>query len=439
LVKGPNIIEKTSQCEKICERDIAQILIQVVRGLEVIIIIIKININNLFNNFQKKRKKYIHNEGVVHGNLKPENCVYENEYDEPSDNETNEHLNDQTIKITDVALLKILDKDLMRFAAGSAIQYSAPEVFRNKITKSSDMWSFGCIAYLMLCGEEPFQAETIEEIYKRILKGNYNQTNLNYKNLSINGQDFLRKLLVVDPKNRLTASQALRNTWLTGEAASYGSPSSSLDTLRVLINKKKSQSLLQKQYMSPIDGKIPICQKYLPNDLLVWFYKTTSYGTPFIDCVKTAIDNEDTQIGLYAPDPDCYDRFPEIFWPVIAEYHRVDSSTVKSRHEFGNINNLVNLSTINEVYGDAIIASRCSISRSVANYPFGPLLTREMREKIKNTLNSSFKNLIDDLYGEYKDLSDMTDLQRDLLIKSHYLFDNGTNRVLKSAGGYKDW
>jgi len=39
-----------------------------------------------------------------------------------------------------------------------------------------------------LCGEEPFKGENNEEVYKKILKGEYDTSTENYKRLSTNAK-----------------------------------------------------------------------------------------------------------------------------------------------------------------------------------------------------------------------------------------------------------
>jgi serine/threonine protein kinase len=55
--------------------------------------------------------KYIHDEELVHGNLKPENFIFEN------DNY------DGQIKLTDIALYPLLGTDLLKYALTSSAQY----------------------------------------------------------------------------------------------------------------------------------------------------------------------------------------------------------------------------------------------------------------------------------------------------------------------------
>ena len=51
-----------------------------------------------------------------------------------------------------------------------SIYYIAPEVLLQRpLMKESDMWSIGCIMYLMLTGRPPFNGDTDSEIAAKIL------------------------------------------------------------------------------------------------------------------------------------------------------------------------------------------------------------------------------------------------------------------------------
>lgn len=89
---------------------------------------------------------------VCHRDLKPENFLYENK-DDNSD-----------IKIIDFGLSKILDAgskyglQRMKTKAGTPY-YISPEVLTGNYDKSCDMWSAGCIMYILLCGYPPFYGD----------------------------------------------------------------------------------------------------------------------------------------------------------------------------------------------------------------------------------------------------------------------------------------
>ena len=121
--------------------------------------------------------------------------------------------------------------------------------------------------------------------------------------------------------------------------------------------------------------KVSLTQKYLPADCWTWLSKITSFGTTVYDCAKSALENPDSNVGLYAPDPDCYDVFAEVFNPVIAEYHKVDVATLKSIHDLGDAANLEDLP---QNYQDQIVSTRVRVGRTVKGFPMAGKLTREV-------------------------------------------------------------
>lgn len=193
---------------------------------------------------------------------------------------------------------------------------------------------------------------------------------------------------------------------------------------------------MNKQALRSKTGKISMTQKYLPTDVWLWLQKTTKYGTTLVDCVKSAIENPSSSVGLYAPDPECYDTFPEIFWPVISDYHKVDVYALQSVHDFGDPNKLPDFE---EKYVDSIISSRIRVGRTLEDYPMGPKLSRETRQQIKDEMIESFRNLQGEFYGDFFELSELSYKERDHLIETHYLFSDADDKYLKSAGGYSDW
>jgi hypothetical protein len=47
--------------------------------------------------------------------------------------------------------------------------------------------------------------------------------------------------------------------------------------------------------------KLSLTQKYLPVDCWRLMSKKTSFGTTIYDCCKSALENPDSGVGLYAP------------------------------------------------------------------------------------------------------------------------------------------
>ena len=65
-----------------------------------------------------------------------------------------------------------------------------------------------------------------------------------------------------------------------------------------------------------------------------------------------------------------------MFYPVIAEYHKVDIDTLKSVHDLGDAANLRDLP---QNYQDAIVSTRVRVGRTVKGYPMAGALTKEVK------------------------------------------------------------
>lgn len=147
---------------------------------------------------------YLHSKGVVHRDLKPENLLFKTKAD------------DSPLLIADFGLARIVSEQdtQLRTLCGTP-EYMAPEVFLNRgYGKPVDMWAVGVISYFILSGHCPFSKEDDHNAIESILNANYEFTPINiWDKISPSAMDFIRRLLVVDPEQRLTVEQALQHPW----------------------------------------------------------------------------------------------------------------------------------------------------------------------------------------------------------------------------------
>ena len=92
--------------------------------------------------------------------------------------------------------------------------YIAPEVLNNNYDEKCDLWSCGVILYVMLSGEPPFYGENDDEIYSQILTADVKFDQNIWEDISEEAKDLIRKLLVKNQKNRLSAVEALSHPWI---------------------------------------------------------------------------------------------------------------------------------------------------------------------------------------------------------------------------------
>jgi calcium-dependent protein kinase len=93
------------------------------------------------------------------------------------------------------------------------LAYVAPEVLDKSYTSQCDMWSFGVVVFIVLFGYMPFYGAEANQV-QMIRQGKYNEKAQVWNRVSKEGQDFVRKCLVVDPSVRLTPQAALDHPWV---------------------------------------------------------------------------------------------------------------------------------------------------------------------------------------------------------------------------------
>ncbi|XP_030049331.1 calcium/calmodulin-dependent protein kinase type IV isoform X2 [Microcaecilia unicolor] len=154
---------------------------------------------------------YLHENGIVHRDLKPENLLYAT----PAP--------DAPLKIADFGLSKIVEDQVAMKTVCGTPGYCAPEILRGcAYGPEVDMWSVGIITYILLCGFEPFYDERGDQyMFKKILNCDYDFVSPWWDDVSLNAKDLVKKLIVLDPKKRLTTHQALQHPWVTGKAANF--------------------------------------------------------------------------------------------------------------------------------------------------------------------------------------------------------------------------
>lgn len=140
---------------------------------------------------------FLHENKIIYRDLKPENIVLNsNGY----------------IKLTDFGLSKEgVDEDNKTETFCGTPEYLSPEMIKgDQYSYSVDMWGLGVLYYEMLFGKPPFYDKNREVLYKMIY---FNEPNYNIGNKSIseNSINFLKKLLVKNPYQRMNIREAKRH------------------------------------------------------------------------------------------------------------------------------------------------------------------------------------------------------------------------------------
>jgi calcium/calmodulin-dependent protein kinase I len=149
---------------------------------------------------------YCHSKNVVHRDLKPENILL-----------TSKDPHNLNIKLADFGFAKEMDDEMLKTALGTP-GYIAPEILNRKRYDSSvDIWAFGIVAYILLCGYPPFYDENQAALFAKIKAGKYEFEEQYWEKISSSAKELISGCLVVDPAKRFTIEQILAHPWMSAD------------------------------------------------------------------------------------------------------------------------------------------------------------------------------------------------------------------------------
>lgn len=208
--------------------------------------------------------KYLHQRGVAHRDVKPENILC-TDLDRVSPvklcdldlaSKPSLHLRKHSRTLHNVAS----EPDLAS-PVGSA-EFMAPEVVDTfvgdalRYDKRCDMWSLGVIIYIMLCGYTPFYGECERDncgwdqgkpcndcqdsLFHRIQTGEFDFPEEEWANISADAKNLIKHLLVKNVRERYTAQDVLNHRWVCGAA-----PETPLQTANNLFRNDSARDVHQ--------------------------------------------------------------------------------------------------------------------------------------------------------------------------------------------------
>mmetsp|Transcript_6662 Transcript_6662/g.16680 ORF Transcript_6662/g.16680 Transcript_6662/m.16680 type:complete len:659 (-) Transcript_6662:1541-3517(-) len=144
---------------------------------------------------------YMHQKGLIHRDIKLDNLLLDSNHN---------------IKIVDFGFsVKTAKGEKLKKACGSP-SYAAPEIVTRKEYEGSrvDVWSLGVVLFAMVCGYFPFQANTTQNLCRRIASGKFTCPAF----LSPECRDLITRMLQVRPDRRATLKDIWQHAWVRMDA-----------------------------------------------------------------------------------------------------------------------------------------------------------------------------------------------------------------------------
>jgi len=137
--------------------------------------------------------KSLHDLKILHRDLKAANIFL---------------FSDGTAKIGDLNVSKVARRGVGYTQTGTPY-YASPEVWKEEVyDNKSDIWSLGCVTYEMLTLHPPFRGKDMEDLYNKVIKGQYKRIGKNY---SEDMNEIINFLLKVNPKDRPNCDEILKH------------------------------------------------------------------------------------------------------------------------------------------------------------------------------------------------------------------------------------
>lgn len=163
--------------------------------------------------------------------------------------------------------------------------------------------------------------------------------------------------------------------------------------------------------------------------------KKTNFHNGLDLVIRSGVVNQDSSIGVYAPDQDAYKTFALLFNPIISEYH--GGYHTDQRHPVKFDHQSLAIADIDPQMKH-IMSTRVRVGRNLDGFPFAPAISKADRLLVEAKIVEALKQLDGELEGTYTPLSTMDEVTRQRLVNEHFLFKQG-DRFLEAAGATRDW
>ncbi|KAK1798688.1 hypothetical protein P4O66_006974 [Electrophorus voltai] len=207
MISGGELFERiVDEDFELTEREVIKYMLQIIDGVQ-----------------------FIHKQGIVHLDLKPENIMCVNK-------------TGTKIKLIDFGLARRLEGSASLKVLFGTPEFVAPEVINyEEISYPTDMWSIGVICYILVSGLSPFMGDNDNETLANVTSATWDFEDEAFDEISEQAKSFISRLLKKDMKARLTCAQCLEHTWLKQDTKNMEAKQLSKERMKKYILRRRWQ------------------------------------------------------------------------------------------------------------------------------------------------------------------------------------------------------
>jgi len=183
---------------------------------------------------------HMHERKVIHRDLKPENLMLQGKGE----------IKDQVLKIIDLGLAIQFTPGVPLTSQCGTPVYMSPEQVLGGYDERCDLWACGCIMYILLSGCLPFDGDDEDEVFAKIIDGNFLFDPYYWSDVSQDAKQLCRWLLTYVPQGRCTSMCGLSHKWITKTAPQLMEPLS--NNVLKNIRGNRQRNLLKKAALQVI-------------------------------------------------------------------------------------------------------------------------------------------------------------------------------------------
>ncbi|XP_011705986.1 PREDICTED: titin-like [Wasmannia auropunctata] len=173
--------------------------------------------------------EYMHENKIVHLDLKPENIMCRTR-------------TSHQIKLIDFGLAQTLKSDTPIRVLFGTPEFIPPEIISYEpIGTESDMWSIGVICYVLLTGLSPFMGDNDAETFANITRADYDLEDEAFDAISNDAKNFISGLLIKRKELRMSATQCLEHPWMAQHTTAMSRIVLPTEKLKKFIIRRKWQ------------------------------------------------------------------------------------------------------------------------------------------------------------------------------------------------------